>query len=399
VLFFTFGHIELWHGASLAIAACAALLIAVLHRWPQIPASLLAIMLAIAASYYGNLAAFGVQEIGVVEPLVLRWGIPDLTAPQWMRAAELAFGLVMLVFAESWGSMRSMALAHGDQLDANRELQVLGACNAVAALLQGMPVGAGFSATSANAGAGASSKKAGAVALATVLLALFFALPALPFLPRPVLAVAVISALWHALSLRPLIALWRMNRDRVMLAGAALAVLFLGVLYGMLASIALSVVIALNRFSQPVVHELGELGSTRNFVDIQAQQGAKAQPGLLILRPEEPLFFASAERVTGEIARQLRARPGVASVILSLEESGDLDSTAVDCLLELNQQLRAAGVRLYIARAKTTVRSLLSNWDPQGLGQEQRMFWSVADAVAFATQQADVIPQPGFTHA
>ena len=41
----------------------------------------------------------------------------------------MAVGLVVLVFAESWGSMRNMALAHGDALDANRELMVLGACN------------------------------------------------------------------------------------------------------------------------------------------------------------------------------------------------------------------------------------------------------------------------------
>jgi MFS superfamily sulfate permease-like transporter len=250
-----------------------------------------------------------------------------------------------------------------------------------------MPVGAGFSATSANAAAGAVSRKSGAVALVAVLATLIFALPALHYLPRPVLAVAVISALWHALSIKPLISLWRMNRDRVLLVGAALAVLFLGVLDGMLASVGLSIVIALNRFSQPVVHELGELGSSRNFVDIHVQQGALAKPGLLILRPEEPLFFASAERVTAEIGKLLRARPGVKAVILSLEESGDLESTAVDCLLELDQQLKSLGTTLYIARAKTTVRSLLANWDPSGLGQEQRMFWSVADAVEFAMQR------------
>ena len=69
----------------------------------------------------------------------------------------------------------------------------------------------------------------------------------------------------------------------------------------MLAAIGLSVLAALQRFSQPVLHELGELGSSRNYVDIHTQLGAAARPGLLILRPEEPLFFASAERVVAEI--------------------------------------------------------------------------------------------------
>lgn len=66
-----------------------------------------------------------------------------------VRTAELTFGLVMLVFAESWGSVRTMALSHGDSMDANRELMVLGACNIGSAMMQGMAVGAGFSATSA----------------------------------------------------------------------------------------------------------------------------------------------------------------------------------------------------------------------------------------------------------
>ena len=90
------------------------------------------------------------------------------------------------------------------------------------------------------------------------------------------------------------------------------------------------------------------------------------------------------ERVTAEIARLAHAAPDTTTIILSLEESADLDSTAVDCLVELHQRLAATGQSLYIARAKTTVRLLLAQWDPQGLGQPQRMFWSVADAVEFA---------------
>ena len=39
------------------------------------------------------------------------------------------------------------------------------------------------------------------------------------------------------------------------------------------------------------------------------------------------------------------------------------------------------GKRLVLARAKTTVRDLLQRCDPQGLGAEDRLYWSVADAV------------------
>ena len=134
-----------------------------------------------------------------------------------------------------------------------------------------------------------------------------------------------------------------------------------------------------------MLHELGELGESRNYVDVNAHHGATATPGLLILRPEEPLFFGSAERVISEVMKSAAARDGVTTVILSLEESADLDSTAVDCLMELRQSLHHIGKVLFLARVKTSVRDLLANWDPQGLGAKEHMFWSVADAADFAS--------------
>jgi MFS superfamily sulfate permease-like transporter len=347
---------------------------------------MLVIVLAIAAAYRFNLTSLGVHEIGQVEPIAWQFEFPQLPFGTWLRTTELAFGLVMLVFAESWGSVRTMALSHGDVVDANRELMVLGACNAASALLQGMPVGAGFSATSANAAAGAVSKKSGLIALVVVVMVLMLAQPSLSLLPRPVLAVAVINALWHALSPQPLLSVWRMNRDRMLVMGAVLAVLLLGVLDGMLAAIGLSVLAALQRFSQPVLHELGELGATRNYVDLNTQREAAVRPGLLILRPEEPLFFASAERVVAEVMIRVKNRQDLTAVILSLEESADLDSTAVECLLELKHSLADIGMDLFLARAKTSVRDLLHRWDPEGLGKADTMFWSVADAVLFFTE-------------
>ena len=388
ILYFAIMHTELWHGPSVVVALTAALLLLAMRRWPQVPASMLVIVLAISASHWLDLPSRGVHVIGKIEPLSLDISFPKIPYQDWVRVVEMAFGLVMLVFAESWGSMRNLALPRGDTLDANRELLVLGTCNVASAILQGMPVGAGFSASSANSAAGAVSRKSGAIALIAIVLVLSFALSALPSLPRPVLAVAVISALWHALSPKPLIAIWRMNRDRALVIGAAMAVLALGVLDGMLAAIGLSILAALRRFSQPVVHELGELGSTRNYVDVQTQQGAMAVAGLLVLRPEEPLFFGSAERVMAEVLARAKNRDGLHTIILSLEESADLDSTAVECLLELDKALHRIGKTLLLTRVKTTVRELLTHWDPQGLGHPDRMFWSVADGVQFALTPA-----------
>ncbi len=381
LLVFAASNAQAWHLPTVAVAVIAAAAVAGLKRWPKVPAAMVVIVLAIVAAHGLDLKSLGVEEVGAVQRPAFRFGWPDLPFTEWLRIGELAFGLVVLVFAESWGSMRSMALSHGDTLDANRELMVLGAANVAAAVLQGMPVGAGFSATSANAVAGATSRWASVVALVAIALALALALPALHLLPRPVLAVAVISALWHALNPRPLVDLWRMRRDRTLVAGAVIAVLALGVLHGMLVAIALSVLDAMRRFSRPIVHELGELGSTRNFVVLDSHQGASAVPSLLILRPEGPLFFASAERVVADVMVRAGGRADLHTVILSLEESSDLDSTALESLIELDQRLLASGKVLMLARVKDPVRELLGRCHPHSLGSNNRLFWSVADAV------------------
>ena len=383
LMFFTVTHMGDWHLPSVLIALAGGALIVGLRRWPQIPASMIVIVLAIFAASALDLRSFGVTEVGTVLRPTWHLAFPQLTWDDWLRLGELAFGLVVLIFAESWGSMRTLALRSGDTLDANRELLVIGCINVTAALMQGMAVGAGFSASSANAEAGAKTRWAGAVALIVIAAALALTLPVLHLLPRPVLAVAVINALWHALSPEPLVAVWRMNRDRLLVIGSVAAVLFFGVLHGMLAAIALSLVAALKRFSQPVLHELGELGISRDFVVLDGHMDAAAVPGLLILRPEEPLFFASAERVVFEVMRAVHSRPEVKSVVLSMEESSDIDSTAAECLLELHKQLRDEGKTLVLARVKDAVRELLNYLDPNGLGNPDIMFWSVADAVCW----------------
>ena len=80
-------------------------------------------------------------------------------------------------------------------------------------------------------------------------------------------------------------------------------------------------------------------------------------------------------------------------MILSLEESSDLDSTAVECLLELDTRLRAIGKELVLSRVKDPVRELLLRWAPKGLGDPARMYWSVADAA----QETNRITQHGCT--
>src|SRR4029077_1931837 len=106
----------------------------------------------------------GVALVGEIELSNVQLHLPVLAVEQWTRVAELSVALMLILFAESYGAVRSCALRHGETINVNRELLALGAANVAAGLFQGVPVGAGYSATYTNESLGPRSRLAGLAA-------------------------------------------------------------------------------------------------------------------------------------------------------------------------------------------------------------------------------------------
>ena len=381
-------HFAEWNGISTAIGAGALALLLGLKRLPSIPGAFVVLVVGIALASVTDLTAHGVTLVGAIDISDLAPGIPDVARADWLRAGQLALPLFLIVYAESWGSIRNLALRHGDITDPNRELIALGAANVASAFVQGMPVGAGFSASSANEGAGGQSRLAGAAAAVAVVVLILAGGRLFARLPEPVLAAVVVAALMHALNPQPLVTLFRVGRDLwVALAGVA-GVLLFGVLDGMLIAIGLSLATAIQRFARPNVSQLGQLGDTRNFVDTANHPEAVTVPEIAIYRPNAPLFFANAERVFAEIGHRIAAAPGVRKIILSLEESSDLDSTAAEALIEFAHQVTLHGHSLLLARTKDELQARLRRANGGHLVAEGTCFRSVADAATAALNSA-----------
>lgn len=370
-------HWSLYSGLAAVLALA---LMQLLKRWPRLPGAFVVLALGIALAYSVDLGQFGIATVGAITLTPPGLTLPQLPLERWLDLIALAGGLLVIVFAESWGSIRSLALLRNDSVEPNRELLALGSANMVSGLLQGMPVGAGFSASSASYAAGAQSKLAGVFAALLVLTLALTGKALIEHIPEPVLAAAVISALLHALNPKPLLQLWRLNRDQYLALAAVLAVLLLGVLHGMEVAVVLSLLAAIRSFSEPVVSELAELGDSRNFISRNSHPDTRLHPGVLVLRPEEPLFFGSVEGVVSEINKRLLARPDTKALVLSLEQSADLDSTAAECLVELGHLLQLRQQTLLLARCKDPVRTTLLKLAPELF--RDRLFWSVADATA-----------------
>ncbi len=381
----TVAHIPGWNGASLAIGAGARAVAVLLRRWPMVPSALVLLALGTLLASLVDLRAWHVPLVGAIDLTFAAPRLPQLDHAHWVALASAAMPLALIVFVESWGTMRSLALNRGESFDPNRELVAIGVANLAAAAVGGQVVGAGFSAASANDSAGAATRRASLIAGGVLMALMALALGLIARVPMPVLAAVVVSALLHALDPSPLRRLWRIDRDQYVASAAALGVLVLGVLYGMLLAVGLSVLAIIHRLASPEIAQLGRLGMGRDFVDLSRHPEALVQADVLVLRPGEPLFFANAERIMALVERRAVAQDAH-TVILSLEESSDLDSTAVDVLSEASIRLGAAGRTLVLARLKDPVRDLLNASGPALVELAGRSARSVADAVDSATR-------------
>ena len=108
---------------------------------------------------------------------------------------------------------------------------------------------------------------------------------------------------------------------------------------------------------------------------------AQAVPGVLVLRPESPLFFANADGIFAAIRTHIDSANALGAVVVSLEESADFDSTSIETLAEFADYLHQRGLRLGRTRVKDDMRDVLRRANFPLLPPSCYATWSVDDAV------------------
>lgn len=382
-----FSQIDHWNWPAVAMTLAALMVLLVCARIPHLPGGLIVIVLGIVAGKWIDFHRLGIGMVGSIALQLQTPTLPALAYTEWLRIAELGVAMLLILYAESYSSIRTFAMKHGDAVSANRDLLALGVANLASGLFHGLAVGAGFSGSSANDAAGAVSKLAGWCAALTLLVVVLTLLPAIALTPEPILAAIVMHAVSHTLRLSVFKTTFFWRRDRFVIVAAVVSVLLLGVLDGLLAAIAVSLVMLLRRLAESSVSVLGRLGDSHDFVSMAVHVDAQSIPGILILRPDTALFFANADRILAQVRRAIGAAgERVHIVILSLEESPDLDSTAVEAIGDFYKAILAEHRQLYFARLKAPVQAVLSHAAIVGLTMAELIDLSVDDAVRVALQ-------------
>jgi MFS superfamily sulfate permease-like transporter len=143
----------------------------------------------------------------------------------------------------------------------------------------------------------------------------------------------------------------------VLAVATTVGVIALDVLYGVLVAVALSVLDVLRRVARPHDGILGYVPGIAGMHDIDDYPDARPVPGLVVYRYDSPLFFANAEDFRRRaVAAVAAAEAPVRWLLLNAEANIQIDSTAVDALDSLREELAGRGIVLTMARVKQDLR-------------------------------------------
>ena len=351
------------------------------HFAPRVPAPLVAVAAAIAASSLFGLKALGVETVGNVPG-----GLPAFTPPSLSYAAELwpgAIGIALMSFIETIAVGRAFRGREEPQPEPNRELAALGLANVAGGLFGCMPGGGGTSQTAVNRSAGARSQLASLVTAAAALATLLFLAPLIGLMPSAALAAVVIATTVGLIKIGDFREILRIRRTEFLWALAATAgVVLLGTLKGILIAVLVSVVALVAQSTRPPVYAVGRKRGTDVFRPLSPEHpDDETFPDLLLLRVVGRLFFLNLPRVTEELGRLIdssRARV----VVLDCSSVIDLEYTALKALVEAEERARSNGVLYCLAALNPEVRSVVEKSNlGKTLGRE-RMFFNLEQAVA-----------------
>ena len=317
----------------------------------KIPGALIAVVGAIAVSYFFDLAARGVTTLGTVQGGLPTFGLPPdvMTVDNVQALLPTVFAMFVVILAQSAATSRAYAMKYGDRFDENVDLVGLGLANAAAGLSGTFVVNGSPTKTSMVDSAGGRSQIAQLTTGAIVLVVLLFLTGPLAYMPNAVLASVVFLIGVRLIDIKGMrdIAAVRPGEFGVALLTAA-TVVVVGVEQGIILAILLSIVVHLYHSYRPydTLLRFSETGtSTRR----RHRSGTQLAPGLAVYRFGASLYYANATRFTAEIMDIVEnADPPLRWLAVAASAIGDIDYSGADSLRSVHEELAGRGVTLVL---------------------------------------------------
>jgi sulfate permease, SulP family len=386
------GGISHIHWPTTALAASVLMLLLILGRWaPTIPGPLIVVLTATLVVYALSLSARGIDVVGTIPAGLPAPGFPNVAPGEVTSLVLPAVGIAIVAFSDNVLTARAFAARSGDEIDPNAELRALGIANVGVGLVHGFPVSSSGSRTALGHAVGSRTQMYSLAVLSTVLVVALWGRSVLAHFPTAALGALVVYAALLLIDVSEYRRLARFRRSELILAVAtSAAVLGLGVLYGVLAAVALSILDLLRRVAHAHDSVQGFVPGVAGMHDIEDYPEAAPVPGLVVYRYDAPLCFANAEDFRRRALAAVDQNDGLVEwFVLNAEANVEVDLTALDALDQLREDLFRKEIVFAMARVKQDLRDSLAAAGLLAKIGEDRIYMTLPTAVEAFNKRED----------
>jgi MFS superfamily sulfate permease-like transporter len=350
------------------LSAVSIALLFVLKRFaPAIPSALIVVVGGIL------LVAFaGIQNLGVDLIAKVPQGLPVPHLPNFTHTLDLlpgALGIALMAFLETVAVGRGIRKSGEPQIDSNRELLAISAASIAGSFFYTLPAAGGFSQSAVNQNSGAKSQLAQATTVVLAVLVALFLGPVLSLLPQATLASLVFVAVLGLIDVKGLIRLAKISpRDFWIALATAIVGLTAGLLAAVLVGVVVTLILVLRELNTP---RLDVLGREKDVLAVHLGRG---------------LYTGNVQENERAIIALAREQdPPIRALVLDLERIYAVTITVLEGLEELDNELAALGITLYVARVPATSVTVAQKlpWY-RSLEESERTYATISEAMTAA---------------
>lgn len=303
------------------------------------------------------------RVVGTIPSGLPPFVFPRLGFTEFQSLLVPAIVIAIVAFVDSTSTAQELASRARGRIDANKELLGLGASNLVAGLTGGYPINGSMSRSAVNFAAGGKTPVVGIVVAIFMALTALFLTPILKALPLSVLAALIIVACFGLLDFKSLWRTWVYSRsDGITAVATFLAVLFLGVQWGVLIGVVLAMALHIKGTLQPHMPLVGRFPGTEHYRDAD-RFNVETNDHVKTLRIDESLYYANARYLEDKVAKLIVDNPNMTDLVLMCTAVNRIDASALSSLHEINKRLKRSEARLHFSDMQSRVKERLYRSD------------------------------------
>ncbi|CAI8585526.1 unnamed protein product [Vicia faba] len=367
------------------------------YFWVPAIAPLVSVVLSTFFVYITRADKHGVAIVNHIEKGINPSSVKEIYFTGDYLAKGVRIGIVagMIALTEAIAIGRTFASMKDYQVDGNKEMVALGAMNVVGSMTSCYVATGSFSRSAVNYMSGCETAVSNIVMSVVVFLTLQFITPLFKYTPNAILASIIICAVINLVDYKAAILIWKIDKfDFVACMGAFFGVVFASVEIGLLIAVSISFAKILLQVTRPRTAILGKIPRTTVYRNIQQYPEATSVPGVLIIRVDSAIYFSNSNYVKERILRWLmdeeervkrEYQTRIQFLIVEMSPVTDIDTSGIHALEELFRSLQKREVQLVLANPGPLVIDKLHTSNFANFLGEDKIFLTVAEAVAYCS--------------